>query len=609
MASDETVLPVVKVGVSADRREAAACGADLTRTAWLANLRQDLLTPLAALFDLTDALLKDVRERGQADLLADLQKVRTSEEQLRSLIEQLLDPARANGANDGLSKKARHDLRNPLNHVIGYAELWLESASELLLEAFVPDLKRMEGLAKQVLARLDELVSCSEAASAPDIDLRRVAVPEMIRGLVESLPRRPRTGSAAAPAAAARVLVADDHENNRDLLTRLLQREGHAVTAASDGNEALKLLRAQPFDLVLLDMIMPGLNGLQVLEQVKADVNLRRLPIIMVSAFDELDCVARCIEMGAEDYLPKPIKPLLLKARIDACLERKRVQQRDLEQFFPAEVVQQLLSQPDLLHQGQKVDVTVLFCDIRGFSRVSERLSAGETMRWLSGVMEVLSDCVFRHQGVLVDFIGDELMAFWGAPQPQPDHASRACRAALDMLAELPRSNWEWKSVIRTQMSLSIGVNSGPAHVGNTGTRRRFKYGPHGHIVNLASRVQGATKFLQSKLLITGATRQYLDDSFAVRRVATARAVNIDAPVDLYELVPPGLAGWPTVKQDYEHALECFEAQMFKEAAEILSRLLTAYGAQGPELSLMSRTMECLVDPSRWKKAWDLPGK
>jgi adenylate cyclase len=590
--------------LSADRQSGAAeaHGAKTTRSAWLAHMKQDLLAPVGSVLERTAILIKDVGDRGHPQLVADLQKVHVSAEQLRALIEKLLDPAQPPVPDESLTSKDRHELRNPLTHIIGYCELWIDAAEELLLEGFVPDLKEIHTLGRTMLARLDELFIFAKGGGQQDI-------PKTFQDFFKSMPPRPVRSPLAGTANTATILVADDNEINRDLLCRMLTHDEHTVTAVADGKKALELLRARRFDLVLLDVIMPEVNGLQILEQLKADVNLCQVPVIMVSAFDDLDCVARCIQIGAEDYLPKPINAVLLKARIDACLEKKRLHQRELEQFFPAEIVGQLLCQPDLLRQGQKVDVSVLFCDIRGFSRVSERLSAGETMRWLSAVMECLSECVFRQQGVLVDFIGDELMAFWGAPQPQPDHARRACAAALDMVGQLPRLNEEWRRVTRSEMSLGIGVNSGPAHVGNTGIRRRFKYGPHGNVVNLASRVQGATKFLKSKLLITGATRQYLDDSFALRRLATIAAVNIATPLDLYELVPDDQPGWPQVRHDYEQALEFFESQKLKEAAELLSKLITDHGAQGPELSLMSRTMDCLVEPSRWKKVWELPGK
>src|SRR5262249_22323721 len=159
------------------------------------------------------------------------------------------------------------------------------------------------------------------------------------------------------------------------------------------------------------------------------------------------------------------------------------------------------------------------------------------------------------------DYIGDELMAMWGAPVQQPDHARRACRAALDMLAQLPKLNQIWQPILEEPLGLGIGINTGEARVGNVGTARKFKYGPLGNTVNLASRVQGATKYLKARLLITQATRNKLDAGFSTRRLCRVRVVNIQEPVVLYELVAPGQVGPPDLKAGYEKALDEFEKQ------------------------------------------------
>ncbi|MCA1685897.1 MAG: adenylate/guanylate cyclase domain-containing protein, partial [Planctomycetia bacterium] len=195
------------------------------------------------------------------------------------------------------------------------------------------------------------------------------------------------------------------------------------------------------------------------------------------------------------------------------------------EQFFTPELAEELAARPDLL-KGRDVEVTLLFCDIRGFSRVSERVGPATTVRWIGDVMGVLSECVLAHKGVLIDYIGDELIAMWGAPKEEPDHARLACRSALDMLSILPELSERWQSVLGEPIDLGIGLNTGVAQVGNTGSHRKFKYGALGNTVNLASRVQGATKYMKTRLLVTGSTRAQLDDGFACRRLCTVGVVN-----------------------------------------------------------------------------------
>jgi adenylate cyclase len=201
-------------------------------------------------------------------------------------------------------------------------------------------------------------------------------------------------------------------------------------------------------------------------------------------------------------------------------------------------------------------------------------------------------------------------MAMWGAPKEQPDHALLACRAALDMLARLPLLNERWHPVLREPMGLGIGVNSGKARVGDIGSKAKFVYGPLGNTVNLASRVQGATKYLKTPLLITGATRATLGEEFAVRRLCDVKVVNIPEPVALYELTAPDSQEWDDLRRRYEAALAHFEKKEFREAARVLGALLPKYPNDGPALVLMHRTVAGLVEePEDFSPVWELPGK
>jgi adenylate cyclase len=278
-------------------------------------------------------------------------------------------------------------------------------------------------------------------------------------------------------------------------------------------------------------------------------------------------------------------------------------------QFFTEKLSRQLAVRPDLL-DGRSSEVTVLFCDIRGFSRVSERVGPAATVAWLGDVMGELSDCVLAHDGVLVDHIGDELLAMWGAPEAQADHAALACRAALDMLARLPALNQRWQEKLGEPTQLGIGLNSGVVHVGNMGSRHKFKYGPLGHHVNLASRVQGATKFLRIGLLVTEFTRAGLGAEFHTRRLCQVRVVNIEKPVNLYELVADGTATWLDVRTRYEEGLGAYEQGKFRAAARMLGNLLAQYPDDAPSLLLLSRAVNAMVDaPPKFSPVWDLPGK
>ena len=295
-------------------------------------------------------------------------------------------------------------------------------------------------------------------------------------------------------------------------------------------------------------------------------------------------------------------------ARIEQA-EAAQLMTSQFEQFFTPELTQELKSNPNLL-DGRDADVSILFCDIRGFSRISERIGAQKTFEWINDVMSELSECVIRHRGVLVDYIGDELMAMWGAPQSQDDHANLACRAGLDMLDVLPKLNSRWESVVQEPMDLGIGINSGRVRAGNAGSKRKFKYSPLGNAVNLASRVQGATKYLKTRFLITGQTADLLNDSFLKRELCSVQVVNIEEPVRLFGLGREDKIEAAQLTEEYRQALHEFEAGEFRTAARMLANLLNQFPDDGPSLVLLKRSVQALVDgPNKEHPVWLLGGK
>ena len=237
-----------------------------------------------------------------------------------------MNPADSQPGADPFSH-LRHDLRTPINQILGYSEMLEEEAVESQ-PGFVPDLKKIQKAARNMLdviqARLTPGAAGAGAVAAT------AAAPAPAAELVAATAATPDAGDDAPVVHRGRLLVLDDNEMNRDMLAQRLVRQGHTVGMAADGEQALAMVAAEPFDLVLLDIMMPGIDGYGVLTRMKADQHLRHIPVIMISALDELSSVVRCIEAGAEDYLPKPFNPTLLRARIGACLEKKQL--RDQEQ-------------------------------------------------------------------------------------------------------------------------------------------------------------------------------------------------------------------------------------------------------------------------------------
>jgi two-component system sensor histidine kinase/response regulator len=224
-------------------------------------------------------------------------------------------------ARTSLSPQLLHDLRSPLNQIIGYSEMLTEEAEGQRREGFVKDLAVIRASGHRMLALIEENFTAGPASAGENPVLMALA------SAWEEQEPVPRSNQLAV--APGLLLVVDDDASNRDVLSRRLKRQGHDVRVASNGREALERTRETAFDLILLDIMMPDMDGYEVLGHLKADRRLHHIPVIMISALSEVQSVARCIEAGAEDYLAKPFNPTLLKARIDACLEKKRGRDRE----------------------------------------------------------------------------------------------------------------------------------------------------------------------------------------------------------------------------------------------------------------------------------------
>jgi adenylate cyclase len=305
------------------------------------------------------------------------------------------------------------------------------------------------------------------------------------------------------------------------LLARTLVALGHRVAMAANGREALDRMLAEEPDIVLLDIVMPGMDGIDVLERIKRDPALRAVPVIMISALEDVDSVVRCIELGAEDYLQKPFDPVLLRARIRAGLDKRRLQQlerarvRDVfARFLPEPMVDEVLSRADgdLRLGGVRVVSTVLFADLRSFTTFAERTAPHQVIAVLNRYFGEMSDAVLDNGGTLVAFLGDGLMAVFGAPVECDDHADRAVAAAREMLRDrLPRFNdWAREQGYTDGFRMGIGISSGPAMSGNVGSERRLEYTAIGDTVNTASRIESLTKELGHPVLLSESTLDLL---------------------------------------------------------------------------------------------------
>lgn len=317
---------------------------------------------------------------------------------------------------------------------------------------------------------------------------------------------------------AARLLVVDDNKVNRLLLTRSLELQGHGVTTAENGRVALETLRRAPFDLLLLDIEMPEMDGFQVLEELIRDPQLRDVPVIVTSSLEGMDSVVRCIELGAVDYLSKPVNPVLLKARIDASLEKKRLrdEMKELVRRFATPEVAQDLQKSGFSLGGKRVTASVMFSDIRGFTPLVESQSPEETIDLLNTYYTLMFDAINGHDGVVNQMIGDGLMAIFGAPLPLADHCASAVRAALEMIELVDMFNAERATEGKAPIRIGIGIASGEMVAGYAGTTKRATYTCIGDTVNLAARLETHTKEVQRAILIDDATRAGLTGTISL---------------------------------------------------------------------------------------------
>jgi adenylate cyclase len=507
----------------------AATGADAQdgreERARLAHVRQELLAPVSAIAGYADILREEAHRFGLERLIPDLERILSAAEVLLELVEGLLEVDATKDRQTGdhtavVQERLRHDLRNPLNAIKGYGEMLLEDIADLGGGALESDLAKLLAESSRLLASLDVIVDFSSLETR-HAGARTDSTSAMVAGILRTI--QPLESDRARPRETGRILVVDDNASNRDLLVRRLTREGHAVTEAASGRTALRLLEDEEVDLVLLDLMMPEMNGLEVLHRLKADEHLREIPVIMISGLQEADGVIRCIEAGAEDYLPKPFNPVLLRARIGACLERKRW--HDRERHYLARLEEEKLRSDALLrnilpsqivgrlHGGEVViadrieSVTILFCDLVGFTELASRTTPAQLVSNLNRVFSTF-DALSRDLGIeKIKTIGDAYMAAAGLPEPRPDHAEAVAELALGMLEALDRLNETSEVPFRVR----IGMHTGPVVAGVIGMHK-FAYDVWGDTVNVASRLEAYS--VPGRIHVSERTRRVLEHRY-----------------------------------------------------------------------------------------------
>ena len=337
------------------------------------------------------------------------------------------------------------------------------------------------------------------------------------------------------------LLVADDNEDNRYTLKQRLIREGYPnVIEAANGSEALILLKSQDVDLVLLDVLMPEMDGYQVLEHMRQNSRLRNIPVIMNSAVNEIESVVRCIEAGADDYLAKPYNTVLLRARLRASLEKKRLRDETLQQlsiirrvfgkYVPETVAEAIVSGQGEL-EPKHAEATILYTDIEDFTSISESMQPEHVVDMLNEYFEAVIEPITRYGGVVNQFQGDAMLVTFNVPIADSRHADKAVLTATGMQQILGDRRFAGVS-LRTRM----GISSGKIFAGNVGSGERINYTVYGNAVNLAARLERLNKEYDSKVLISHDTVQLLSGSYPLASIGQVAIHGKSSQTRIYRL-------------------------------------------------------------------------
>jgi adenylate cyclase len=361
------------------------------------------------------------------------------------------------------------------------------------------------------------------------------------------------------------VLVVDDTEMNRDMLCALLTADGHESAVAENGRIALEKIQRNSYDLILLDVMMPEMNGYQVLEQMKLVPSLRDIPVIVLSALDEIGSVVRCIELGAEDYLPKPFDPVLLRARIGACLEKKRLRDQEiqlrselaqwnktlearvqeqvtqlerlgrLKRFFSPQLAELIVSgDADDPLKTHRREITVVYLDLRGFTAFAETAEPEEVMNVLHEYHAAMGELILQYEGTLEHFAGDGMMIFFNDPVPIANPAQQAIRMTLAMRERVRELTVKWRK-LGYDLDFGVGIAQGYATIGAIGFEGRWEYGAIGSVPNLAARLCGEAK--PGEILVTQRLLSGVEDLVEAEPVGELSLKGFHRPVSAYNIV------------------------------------------------------------------------
>ncbi|MBK8597723.1 MAG: response regulator [Holophagales bacterium] len=463
-----------------------------------------------------------------------------------------------------LLSRLRHDMRTPIHQILGYAEMLEEDAIASGQTGWAEDLGKIQAATRRLLGMVDGLPErlLPESGGAPfeepgeELPSPDAPIPEAPHDARLEVTGPIRRGdvdlSPTEPVEPAHLLVVDDNAENREMLSRRLQGHGFTIAVAESGPEALRLLEETPFDLVLLDVVMPGMSGLDVLRHLRPRHAAADLPVIMATARDDSNDVVTALRLGANDYVTKPLDFPVVLARVATQLTLSRAKARistlarDLEvrnrfifetfgRYLSNEVVEQLLQSPEGLKLGGETrKVTLLMSDLRGFTQLADRIPPDRVVRLLNNYLGTMVDVLLSFQGTIDEFIGDAILAIFGAPVQREDDALRAVACAVEMQRAMERVNDFNRREGLPAVEMGIAIHTGEVVVGNIGSDKRAKYGVVGSPVNLTARIESYT--VGGQILVSDRTRREGGSDLSVGSEVVVQMKGFEKPVSAWDV-------------------------------------------------------------------------
>ena len=484
------------------------------KDALISKARHNLKNPVNAILGFSEMLIEDCEDEGYDDLLIDLKKINSAGKEVLSIIEESFSDSNLNisGSNVAeIATKLEISIRTPLNTIVGYSELLREDTENIDIDTFNEDLDKIIISGQAISNEITQIISFDPTSS--NIKQKDQSSDD-IKSVLASI--QPLDKGGRKKVTKGSILVVDDNKNNTTLLKKRLEKLGNTVKVANDGIDAIKITENSQLDLILLDIIMPNMNGYEVLGFLKKDKRYHEIPVIMLSSMDDLTSIYRCIELGADDYVTKPFDKLVLEARISACIEKKQLRDKEkillgeirkekeksdnlLLNILPKDIANRLKSGEELIADKHN-EVSILFADIVEFTPQSKNLNPKELVTILNTIFSKFDDLSTKYNIEKIKTIGDNYFAVSGLGSNVKNPALNIILMAKDMIKTIKRIN---KTIDSMELTIRIGVHTGTIVAGVIG-KNKFAYDLWGATVNKASRMESTG--IKNKIQISNET-------------------------------------------------------------------------------------------------------